>query len=259
MTDEYDAVLVDCPPSLGILTINGLTAAEAVVIPVQCEALSHRGVGQLLETIDDVRHFANQRLRVLGVIPTLFDVRTTHARKMLAEVEERYGLPLFEPPVPKSVRFAEAPALGQSVLQHAPLSPGAVAYRALSSSLYDAMQESLSAVPARGASGPARQAGIVLGAWSRGPMVSPEPFRLVRAARPPFRCPTASRPTLFGCVPGTDATTSASADRPVAGRGTVRVQCQRCGQASTRSVCSTCSSPSCPWGSGCHAVDSIAA
>jgi chromosome partitioning protein len=141
VTDEYDAVLVDCPPSLGVLTINGLTAAEAVVIPVQCEALSHRGVGQLLETIDDVRHFANQRLRVLGVIPTLFDVRTTHARKMLAEVEERYGLPLFEPAVPKSVRFAEAPALGQSVLQHAPLSPGAVAYRALSSSLYDAMQE----------------------------------------------------------------------------------------------------------------------
>jgi chromosome partitioning protein len=141
VTDEYDAVLVDCPPSLGILTINGLTAAEAVVVPVQCEALSHRGVGQLLETIDDVRHFANQRLRVLGVIPTLFDARTTHARKMLAEVEERYGLPLFEPPVPKSVRFAEAPALGQSVLQHAPLSQGAVAYRALASSLYDAMQE----------------------------------------------------------------------------------------------------------------------
>jgi chromosome partitioning protein len=141
VTDDYDAVLIDCPPSLGVLTINGLTAAEAVVVPVQCEALSHRGVGQLLETIDDVRHFANERLRVLGVIPTLFDARTTHARKVLAEVEERYGLPLFEPAVPKSVRFAEAPALGLSVLQHAPLSPGAVAYRALASSLYDAMQE----------------------------------------------------------------------------------------------------------------------
>jgi chromosome partitioning protein len=138
---DYDAVLIDCPPSLGILTINGLTAAEAVVIPVQCEALSHRGVGQLLETIDDVRHFVNEKLRVLGVIPTMFDARTTNARKVLAEVEERYGLPLFEPPVPKSVRFAEAPALGLSVLEHAPLSPGAVAYRALASSLYDAMQE----------------------------------------------------------------------------------------------------------------------
>ena len=79
---------------------------------MQCEALSHRGVGQLLETIDDVRQFANERLRVLGVIPTMFDSRTTHARQVLAEVEERYGLPLFEPPVPKSVRFAEAPGLG---------------------------------------------------------------------------------------------------------------------------------------------------
>ena len=75
------------------------------------------------------------------MIPTMFDARTNNARKVLAEVEERYGLPLFEPPVPKSVRFAEAPALGQSVLEHAPTSPGAVAYRVLASSLYDAMQE----------------------------------------------------------------------------------------------------------------------
>jgi chromosome partitioning protein len=138
---EYDAVLIDCPPSLGVLTINGLTAAEAVIVPLQCEALSHRGVGQLLETIEDVRQFANERLRVLGIIPTMYDGRTTHARKVLAEVEERYGLPMFEPPVPKSVRFAEAPALGRSVLQHAPSSPGALAYRALSESVYCAMQE----------------------------------------------------------------------------------------------------------------------
>ena len=71
--DDYDAVLIDCPPSLGVLTINGLTAAEAVIVPLQCEALSHRGVGQLLETIEDVRQFANEKLRVLGVIPTMFD------------------------------------------------------------------------------------------------------------------------------------------------------------------------------------------
>jgi len=138
--DEYDVVLIDCPPSLGVLTINGLTAAEAVIVPLQCEALSHRGVGQLLETIEDVRQFANEKLRVLGVIPTMFDSRTTHSRQVLAEVGDRYGLPLFEPPVPKSVRFAEAPGLGQSVLQHAPASAGAVAYRTLSTSVYDAMQ-----------------------------------------------------------------------------------------------------------------------
>ncbi len=138
--DDYDAVLIDCPPSLGVLTINGLTAAEAVIVPLQCEALSHRGVGQLLETIEDVRQFANEKLRVLGVIPTMFDARTTHSRQVLSEVEQRYGLPLFEPPVPKSVRFAEAPGLGKSVLQHAPTSPGALAYRTLSTMVYDAMQ-----------------------------------------------------------------------------------------------------------------------
>jgi chromosome partitioning protein len=138
--NDFDAILIDCPPSLGVLTINGLTAAEAVVVPLQCEALSHRGVGQLLETIEDVRQFANEKLRVLGVIPTMYDARTTHARKVLAEVEERYGLPMFCPPVPKSVRFAEAPELGRSILQHAPSSPGAEAYRALAIGVYDAMQ-----------------------------------------------------------------------------------------------------------------------
>jgi chromosome partitioning protein len=140
VVEGYDAVLIDCPPSLGVLTINGLTAAEAVIVPLQCEALSHRGVGQLLETIEDVRQFANEKLRVLGVLPTMFDARTTHSRQVLAEVEERYGLPLFGPPVPKSVRFAEAPGLGKSVLQHAPTSPGALAYRTLSTTVYDAMQ-----------------------------------------------------------------------------------------------------------------------
>jgi chromosome partitioning protein len=139
VTHDYDAVLIDCPPSLGVLTINGLTAAEAVIVPLQCEALGHRGVGQLLETIEDVRQFANEKLRVLGVLPTMFDARTTHSRQVLAEVE-RYGLPLFGPPVPKSVRFAEAPGLGKSILQHAPTSPGALAYRTLSTTVYDAMQ-----------------------------------------------------------------------------------------------------------------------
>ena len=138
--EGYDVVLIDCPPSLGVLTINGLTAAEAVIVPLQCEALSHRGVGQLLETIEDVRQFANEKLRVLGVLPTMFDARTIHSRQVLADVEERYGLPLFGPPVPKSVRVAEAPGLGKSVLQHAPTSPGALAYRTLSTTVYDAMQ-----------------------------------------------------------------------------------------------------------------------
>jgi chromosome partitioning protein len=138
--NEYDVVLIDCPPSLGVLTINGLTAAEAVLIPLQCEALSHRGVGQLMETVEDVRQFANEKLRVLGVLATMYDGRTTHARKVLAQVEERYGLPVFDPPVPKSVRFAEAPELGRSVLQHASTSAGAAAYRALAVEVLAAMR-----------------------------------------------------------------------------------------------------------------------
>jgi chromosome partitioning protein len=134
---EHDVVLLDCPPSLGVLTINGLTAAEVVLIPLQCEALSHRGVGQLLETIEDVRLFANPDLRVLGIVATMYDARTRHARQILDEVQERYGLPVFEPPVPKSVRFAEAPAFGLSILQHAPDSPGAHAYRELAGRLVE--------------------------------------------------------------------------------------------------------------------------
>ena len=131
----YDTVLVDCPPSLGVLTINGLTAAESVLVPLQCEALSHRGVGQLLETIDDVRAFANADLRVRGIIPTMFDGRTRHGREILAGVGARYGLPVLEPAVGKSVRFAEAPAQGRSIIDYAPASPGAEAYRALARAL----------------------------------------------------------------------------------------------------------------------------
>jgi chromosome partitioning protein len=136
---EHDVVLIDCPPSLGVLTINGLTAAEAVLIPLQCEALSHRGVGQLLETIEDVRAYANADLRVLGVVATMYDGRTRHSRHVLEDVTTRYGLTVFDPPVPKSVRFAEAPEEGRSILQHAPSSAGAEAYRQLGGRLMVAL------------------------------------------------------------------------------------------------------------------------
>lgn len=128
---RYDIILVDCPPSLGVLTINGLTAAQRVVVPLQCETLSHRGVGQLLETIADVRSFTNPTLAVMGVIATMFDPRTRLARDTLAAVHDKYGLDVLEPPVPKSVRVAEAPGRGCSVLRHAPSSASAEAYRAL--------------------------------------------------------------------------------------------------------------------------------
>jgi chromosome partitioning protein len=128
---DYDTVLIDCPPSLGVLTINGLTAAQGVLIPLQCETLSHRGVGQLLETIADVRSFTNPELQVEGVIATMFDPRTRLANQTLAAVGETYGLTVLDPPIPKSVRVAEAPGYGSSVLTHAPHSAPAEAYRAL--------------------------------------------------------------------------------------------------------------------------------
>lgn len=133
--DDVDVVLVDCPPSLGILTINGLTAAHEVLVPLQCETLSHRGVGQLLETIADVRSYTNPDLAVRGVVATMFDGRTNLARQVIDEVRAGYGLEVLEPPVPKSVKVAEAPGHGRSVLHHAPRSKAAEAYRQLATAV----------------------------------------------------------------------------------------------------------------------------
>jgi chromosome partitioning protein len=127
----YDYILIDCPPSLGILTINGLTAAKEIVVPLQCEALSHRGVGQLLETLEDIRHFTNPDLKMRGLIPTMFDGRSNHAKEVLADVGTRYQVHVFAPAVRKSIRFAEASRAGRSILAQAPTHPGAVAYREL--------------------------------------------------------------------------------------------------------------------------------
>ncbi len=132
---DHDITLIDCPPSLGILTINGLTAAHEVVIPLQCETLSHRGVGQLLDTIGDVRDYTNESLHVRGVIATMYDGRTNLAREVVASIRETYGLDVFDPPVPKSVRVAEAPGRNRSILEHAGTSKAAIAYRAIAEQL----------------------------------------------------------------------------------------------------------------------------
>lgn len=135
VVSSYDLVLIDCPPSLGILTINGLTAVREVLIPLQPETLSHRGVGQLLETISDVRSFTNSKIRVLGAVATMFDSRTRLAREVVEDLPQRYGINVLDPPIPKTVRVAEAPARGMSVLQHARRSKASEAYRALARNL----------------------------------------------------------------------------------------------------------------------------
>ena len=131
---KYDVVIIDCPPSLGVLTLNGLTAADDVIVPLQCETLAHRGVGQFLRTITDVQQITNSDLKLLGALPTLYDSRTTHSRDVLLDVADRYDLPVLAPPIPRTVRFAEASASGASVLASRK-NKGAHAYRELASAL----------------------------------------------------------------------------------------------------------------------------
>ncbi|PRY62993.1 chromosome partitioning protein [Knoellia remsis] len=132
---DYDVILLDCSPSLGVLTLGALTAANGLVIPMPCEMLSHRGVGQLLDTVADVKKYLNKKLDVVGILPTLFDGRSNHAQEVLADVGERYGIPVLDPPIPRTVRFAEAPAVGRSILATAKSSKGAKAYRDVAESL----------------------------------------------------------------------------------------------------------------------------
>jgi chromosome partitioning protein len=134
---EHDWVLLDCPPSLGVLTVAALTAADGVVIPLQCETLSHRGVSQLLDTVHDVKRFTNRRLAVWGVLPTLYDGRSSHARAVLESIPGTFELEVFSPPIPKTIRFAEAPAKGRSILATANSTKGAAAYREVAAALVE--------------------------------------------------------------------------------------------------------------------------
>lgn len=132
---DYNFVFIDCPPSLGVLTINALTAAQEVIIPFQCEALSQRGISQLIDTINDVRRYTNRHLKVRGILPTMYDPRTSHSRQVLEQISDRYAIPIFDPPIRKSIRFAEAPTSGRSILKTQPSHPGSNAYREIAAGL----------------------------------------------------------------------------------------------------------------------------
>lgn len=129
--DRYDVVLIDCPPSLGLLTVNALAAAAACLIPVQCEYYALEGLTQLRETIGLVRRHLNPGLRVAGVLLTMVDPRTKLSDQVGAEVRRHFGDLVFHTEVPRSVRLAEAPSFGQPVIAYAPGSRGAGAYAAL--------------------------------------------------------------------------------------------------------------------------------
>ncbi len=129
--EEYDYILVDCPPSLGLLTINALTAANGVIIPLQSEYLAMRGMQHLLQTIDKVRKKVNPTLKIMGVLGTMYDSRTAHAREVMDEVRAVFGDLVFTPVIKKSIRFAEAPVANLSLIEYAPSHEGAQAYRQL--------------------------------------------------------------------------------------------------------------------------------
>ena len=131
VSDDYDFVCIDTPPSLGLLTINALTAADKVIVPVQCEYLSMRGLIQLQNTLQMIRENLNPDVEIEGILPTLMDARTVHAKEAIEILEENFGDRVFASRIKKTIRFAEAPVKGMSVLKYEPDGMAAQSYRDL--------------------------------------------------------------------------------------------------------------------------------
>jgi len=129
--DAYDYILIDCQPSLGLLTVNALACADGVIIPLQCEFFSLRGVALLIDTIDKVRERLNPKLEITGILATMYDPRTLHTREVMARVAEAFGDTVFDTVINRTVRFPETTVAGEPITVWAPRSAGAEAYRAL--------------------------------------------------------------------------------------------------------------------------------
>lgn len=128
---DYDFILIDCPPALGLLTINALAAADSVLIPVQAEYYALEGLSQLLSIVQRVREGINPKLEVLGVVLTMYDKRTTLADQVFAELKNYFGDKLFTAVIPRNIRLAEAPSFGRTIVEHDKWSKGARAYKQL--------------------------------------------------------------------------------------------------------------------------------
>ena len=135
LRDSYDFILIDCPPSLGLLTVNGLCAADRLIIPVQCEFYALEGLHQLLQTVELVRNHLNPHLQVLGAVLTMYDRRVALARKIAKEVRQTFPGHVFESIIPRNTALAEAPSVGKTILQYDKHSRGAKAYEYLSEEL----------------------------------------------------------------------------------------------------------------------------
>jgi chromosome partitioning protein len=135
--DRYDYVLIDCQPSLGLLTVNGLACADGVVIPTECEFFSLRGLALLTDTVDKVRDRLNPKLEISGILLTRYDPRTVNAREVMARVVERFGDLVFDTVIARTVRFPETTVAGEPITTWAPKSAGAEAYRALAREFID--------------------------------------------------------------------------------------------------------------------------
>ena len=129
--DRYDYVLIDCQPSLGLLTVNGLACSDGVVIPTECEFFSLRGLALLTDTVDKVRDRLNPKLEISGILLTRYDPRTVNAREVMARVVQRFGDLVFDTVITRTVRFPETSVAGEPITTWAPRSTGAIAYRAL--------------------------------------------------------------------------------------------------------------------------------